>query len=277
MATPKEDECFWICFYNTRYSLNKDLNISGQSFKKGSSFIIPSIQPQFRLIRALFEKTLNFRDSIFYDITSWTLPLALGLPYAELNASQFQPGVQGELIMSTARIPGTVNGGKSSYGYIMSWKDLFAPAALYELQKNGVRPRVATVPFTMNMNGENRRYSEGTIWIPLSMQAKNENELYEIMKKLAEQRSLHIDAVKTGGVISGSDLGSSKFVPLEIPKVAMITGHGVNQLDAGEIWHLMDQRFDIPMTHLETMVFNRADLSRYNTLVMVSGEYQVLN
>jgi hypothetical protein len=57
----------------------------------------------------------------------------------------------------------------------------------------------------------------------------------------------------------------------------MITGNGVNALDAGEIWHLLDQRFEIPVSHLEPYVFNRADLSRYNTLIMVSGEYNELN
>jgi hypothetical protein len=51
----------------------------------------------------------------------------------------------------------------------------------------------------------------------------------------------------------------------------------VNALDAGEVWHLMDQRFNIPLSHLEIAGFNRADLSRYNTLIMVGGTYADLN
>jgi hypothetical protein len=62
------------------HTLKNDLTASGQNFKKGISYVVPAQQPQFRLLRAMFEKTLNYKDSIFYDITSWTLPLALGLP-----------------------------------------------------------------------------------------------------------------------------------------------------------------------------------------------------
>ena len=57
----------------------------------------------------------------------------------------------------------------------------------------------------------------------------------------------------------------------------MLVGTGVNPLDAGEIWHLLDQRFNIPSTHLDVSVFNRADLNKYNTLIMVSGTYTDLN
>jgi hypothetical protein len=64
---------------------------------------------------------------------------------------------------------------------------------------------------------------------------------------------------------------------VELPRVAMLVGNGVSATDAGEIWHLMDQRMDMPATHLDVQSFARADLSRYNTLIMVSGSYGTLN
>jgi hypothetical protein len=78
-------------------------------------------------------------------------------------------------------------------------------------------------------------------------------------------------------VLGGSDLGSNRFVTLTKPSIAMVAGTGVNPLDAGEFWHLMDQRFNIPVTHLEPAQLNRVDLSKYNTLVLVSGTYSELN
>ena len=57
----------------------------------------------------------------------------------------------------------------------------------------------------------------------------------------------------------------------------MITGPGVFATDAGEVWHLLDQRFNIPATHLEPVMFNRIDLSKYNTIIMVGGNYADLN
>ena len=46
--------------------------------------------------------------------------------------------------------------------------------------------------------------------------------------------------------------------------------------DAGEIWHLLDTRYDIVATKLDTKNFGRADLSRYNTIIMVNS-YSGLN
>jgi hypothetical protein len=57
----------------------------------------------------------------------------------------------------------------------------------------------------------------------------------------------------------------------------MIVGTGVNATDAGEVWHLLDQRMNIPATHLEIPTFNRIELSKYNTIIMVGGTYPDLN
>jgi len=85
------------------------------------------------------------------------------------------------------------------------------------------------------------------------------------------------EAVETGYATQGPDLGSSRFVTLTHPSVALIVGAGVNATDAGEVWHLMDQRMNFPLTLLESGVFNRTDLSKYNTILLVGGTYNELN
>ena len=57
----------------------------------------------------------------------------------------------------------------------------------------------------------------------------------------------------------------------------MLVGPGVNATDAGEVWHLLDQRMNMPATHLETAMFNKANLNKYNTIIMVGGTYTELN
>jgi hypothetical protein len=103
------------------------------------------------------------------------------------------------------------------------------------------------------------------------------DRLYQVIKDIAEQNGIRVYATNTGNVISGSDLGSSKMKPVAQPAIAMLTGTGVNATDAGEIWFLLDQQFNIPSTHLEVPVFNRADLNKYNTLIMVGGTYNNLD
>jgi hypothetical protein len=57
----------------------------------------------------------------------------------------------------------------------------------------------------------------------------------------------------------------------------MIVGPGTNATDAGEVWHLLDQRMNIPTTHFEQSTFNRIDPAQYNTLIMVGGNYSDIN
>jgi hypothetical protein len=94
---------------------------------------------------------------------------------------------------------------------------------------------------------------------------------------VAERNGITIYGVSTGNVSSGSDLGSSKMEIVAKPSIAMLVGQGVNATDAGEIWYLLDQRFNIPSTHLETGTFNRANIDKYNVLIMVGGNYGDLN
>jgi hypothetical protein len=259
------------------YALGSDMRAGSNQFKKGNSFVIPAQQPQFRLLRAIFEKTLEYKDSLFYDITSWTLPLAFGLPYAELDATQYSSRSHGEKITEVLKGSGRIEGGRSGYGYLMEWKDFYAAGVLFELQKAGIFTKVATNPFVMQVNGRNRSYGYGTIWIPVSMQEKSADEIYSLLNKLVQKHSIVVDAVQSGGAMSGSDLGSSRFVSLTKPDIAMVVGTGVNALSAGEIWHLLDQRFEIPVSHLESSVFNRVDLSKYNTIILAAGSYNDLN
>jgi hypothetical protein len=98
-----------------------------------------------------------------------------------------------------------------------------------------------------------------------------------MVSAIAEKYRLKVYAVSSGNVSSGSDLGSSKFAVITKPNVAMITGPGVNATDAGEVWHLLDQRMNIPATHLEPAVFNRVELNKYNTLLLVGGNYSEIN
>jgi hypothetical protein len=117
------------------------------------------------------------------------------------------------------------------------------------------------------------KFDYGTILVPVKLQTIASDKIYQVIKGTAEKNGIKVYGVISGNVASGVDLGSSKFQVVAKPSIAMITGTGVNATDAGEIWHLLDQRMNIPATHLEPVIFNRADLSRYNTIILTSGTY----
>ena len=248
-------------------------NWKDDEFEKGAAYMVSLNQPQHSLIRAIFEKTLNYKDSLFYDITSWTMPLAFGLPYMELTTIP----VMGSKVESLTMPKNGIAGGKSEYAYLMEWDELYAPAALYEMLNAGLKVKVATNKFETTVAGGNRKFDYGTILIPVKMQKENSTAVATMVSALTEKYRLKTYAVSTGNVNSGSDLGSSKFVVITQPSIAMITGPGVNATDAGEVWHLLDQRMNIPATHLEPTVFNRVDPGKYNTLIMVGGNYPDIN
>ena len=259
------------------FGLNNTINTDGNEFVKGSSYIVPVNQPQYKVIKTIFEKTLNYKDSLFYDITAWTMPLAFGLPSAELNATQFTQNLIGEKVLQAVFPTGEVMGSKSEVGYLMEWGELYAPAALFELQNNNILTKVATNKFDIMVSGGSRNFNYGTIMIPVQMQLQSSDKIFQLLNGVAQKYGVKIYSVQSGNVSSGSDLGSSKFSPLRKPSIAMIVGPGVTPMDAGEVWHLLDQRMGITSSHLEPAIFNRVDLGKYYTLIMVGGNYTEIN
>ncbi|MDB4438952.1 M14 family zinc carboxypeptidase, partial [bacterium] len=65
------------------YQTLKDIKIKGQTFDPHNSYIIPKKQKQSTLIKTIFESVTQFNDSLFYDVSAWTIPLALDIKYGE--------------------------------------------------------------------------------------------------------------------------------------------------------------------------------------------------
>ena len=137
-------------------------------FDRSAAYMVSLNQPQHSLIRAIFEKTLDYKDSLFYDITAWTLPMAFGLPYRELTGPFSVGDKVGELpVVKTAII-----GGKSQYAYLVEWDELYAPAALHEWLNGGLVVKVATNHFETTVNGANKKFDYGTLVIPVALQKR---------------------------------------------------------------------------------------------------------
>jgi hypothetical protein len=49
------------------YHLKENASIDGKNFKVNSAYVIPTDQPQFKLIKTIFEKTFDYKDSLFYE------------------------------------------------------------------------------------------------------------------------------------------------------------------------------------------------------------------
>ncbi len=239
------------------YDLKDDFSENGESFKKGYAYVVPKDQKNIRLINAMFEKRTSFKDSLFYDVSAWTFPLAFNVDYTETTAN-----IIGNQIDNLKPRIGRVTG-KSNYAYLMEWHEYYTPKLLYSLLKKGIRAKVSLKSFTAN----GKSYDYGTIMIPVKDQVLSASDLYTFLGQLAKESHVTIDAATTG-LNQGIDLGSNNFRTLQLPKIALLVGRGITSYDAGEIWHLLDTRYDVTVTKLDLKNFNRVDLSRYNTIIV---------
>ena len=111
--------------------------------------------------------------------------------------------------------------------------------------KAGIRIKTALKPFA----SDGAKFDYGTYMIPVQNQNLSGEALTQKLAEVAQKYSLKVTGVNTG-LMAGIDLGSRLFVTLELPKIAMLVGDGVRSYDAGEIWHLLDTRYNIPLTKL---------------------------
>jgi hypothetical protein len=261
-------------FHNVEiYELAEDAEFNGQEFKSGEAYVIPAEQTQHKFIKAMFERRTEFTDSLFYDVSTWTLPYAFNLPFAELSQREFSDSMLGNSVDEPAMPEGQVIGGRSQYAYLFEWNEYYTPRTLYRLQKAGLRTKVASKPFSVVTTGGVREFDYGTILVSLGIQDMNELEIYRLMQQAAAEDGVTVYSVRSGLNPSGIDLGSPSFEDLEMPSTAIIGGEGTSSYDVGEVRHLFDQRFHMPITILEKDELGGADLSRYNTIVMVDGYY----
>ncbi|MCB0629470.1 MAG: M14 family zinc carboxypeptidase [Saprospiraceae bacterium] len=247
------------------YRLGKDVDVDGKSFSAQTGYAVPLAQDQYKMIRAIFETRTSFEDSLFYDISAWTLPMAFNLPYAETGSR----GILGEKIDAFSVVSEPSLPAAAGYAYLVDWDDYYAPKAVYKLLNAGLRAKVATRPLAL----EGITYPAGTVMIPAQNQEQSPEEVYTLIREAARESSVLITPVATGYSPVGPDLGSNDFEPLELPRILLAIGGGVSGNDAGEIWHLFDQRYNIVTTKVETDELSRIDLWDYNVVILPSGSY----
>lgn len=248
------------------YRPSREIRINDEAFTQDNSYIIPLKQRNYKLIKAMFEKRTEFQDSLFYDISGWTYPMAFDVEYAEMSSRDYSRNQLGGKVDNVEFPAGQVMGGQSAYAYIFEWHGYYAPRAANRLLEKGIRLKVATSKFKV---GEDTEFDRGTILVPVANQSLSESELYREMQQIAESDGLQIHALSSG-LTGGVSLGSNSFVALDKPEVALVVESG-SSYDAGEVWHLLDTRMHMLVTKLPEDRVGSSAIDRYNTLIITGG------
>ncbi|QIA09305.1 M14 family zinc carboxypeptidase [Draconibacterium halophilum] len=252
------------------YQNQSDFEADGQNFDSESSFIVPVNQKQYRLIKSMFEEVHEFTDTTFYDVSTWTFPHAYNLNYAQLT--NLKNVKLSDEPVAAQKVSGKLIEINNPVGYLFRWNEYSTAEALYKIQNADLRTYVATKEFTTPGNGADEKFSYGSIFIPLQDQNMSGTQLKLFLEKIAQTTGVDIYAVSSGLTPTGIDLGSNSFARLTKPKILTFAGGNASSRDVGEIWHLFDQHYHIPVTLAESSSLKRIKLSNYTTIVL-SGNF----
>ena len=239
-------------------------------YKSNDAYIVPTYQPQYRMVQSFFETYNKYRDSVYYDASAWSVANFYNMKYRPVTSMNL-----GEKIVSTEKLVDVAPVQKTDYAYIIDYDDYNAVAVLNFLQTKGITVSSAFKPFTAKTTVGDTSFHYGALVIPVSLQKKSSDEVFEFIQKAQKKYNVPMFSVTTGYNAKGIDLGSRYIRPVTKPKAAMLIGNGVRSYEAGEVWHLLDTRVHMPITKIPMRNFNRANFDKYNTLVMVSGRYNL--
>lgn len=238
-----------------------------------TGYIVPTNQPQYRMVQSFFETYSSYQDSVFYDASAWSLGNFYGVNYASDKV-----GITlGNEIKSIKDLTNATSLVKSNYAYIIDWDDSNAAALLAQLQKMEIVLAPTFSPFSIKVGQDVKNINYGSLLLAVQKQKKTSEEIFELLKSQQSKYDVQIHAISSGYSTSGVDLGSGQIKALKNVKPLLLIGQGTSSYEAGEVWHHFDQKLQMPITKVEVAEFRRLNLTKYNTIILVSGSYNFMD
>ena len=250
-------------------ALTSAVTVDGQRFEPGSAYVVPTAQPQFRLVHSIFADTPPIKGDVFYGSTSYAIAPAYGVAFA---GSRSRIG-GGQRITAAAPAQAGVVGGQAGYAYVLDWRDYNASRALYALQARGLLTRAAFQPFSAATAEGEQAFARGSVVIPVAGQPLAGAALLAAVDEAARSSGVLVHALASGQSRSGIDLGSDSVKALRKPAVALVMGEGVSATEIGSAWFVLDQQLQLPASKLDPAQLGKVALDRYTTIVLAGGTY----
>ena len=196
--------------------------------------------------------------------------MAFGLDYRSLDASELSSLTLGAKAEGGEGTTGVVPEG-DGIAYAIDWTDSDAAKVLGRLLEDGVEARVATRPITAETTTGTQDFGAGTVLLP----RRSGNGVEDALAEALVGTDLQPRLLTTGWTPSGPDLGSNQTQPLRRPNVLLVADRPTRSYATGELWHLLDRRYEIPVNLVNFSALSRADLSDYTHILLPDGSYSV--
>ena len=254
--------------------LKENITIDDFEYEKDFSVVVDLDQDQHTLIRGLFDLATEFEDSKFYDVSTWTLPLAYGMNFNAIENNNQKEKLLGDIYDNKKPLVSAPD--KPEYAYAFEWSDYYSPKALYNILDKGLLARVAMNPFIGSTKKGSHDFDRGTIVVSFDRQDASENDIHNIMRDIAQDDGIFIHSLTSGKSVTGTqnpDLGSQFIKAIHKPTILLVAGREMDWYNVGEIWHLLDVRMNIPVTLIDRLQMNNIDLNRYTHIIYAGGQY----
>lgn len=240
------------------------------------SLIVPNRQPDAPLVAAILEfdadvkksvlieerqRTLRDGSSLMYDTTAWNFSMMFGLPSVTVPAH-----LSKGLSPWQSHTP-TQSVDEAAIAWAVSGEDDRSVAFAARLMEQDIKVRVIDKATALS----DQALPRGTVFVTAMDNPKSEN-LVELIS--AEAKMLNIDLVSVGSGYGAGDLpdwGGAHFRLLTRPQIAILSQQGFSSYDVGSSWWAIDTHLGIRHSQIDTAYLSRADLRRYNTIVMPNG------
>ena len=265
------------------YPLTGSVNQNGRRYQAGEAFVIPTNQAQSRFIQAVLEPNTTFKDSLFYDVSTWCLPMAFDvdlIPMKVLPKGEYDNNEKAydTFIKDFSPTSGVIVGDAAdAYALVFAYDGYYAPRSVYRITSAGGHARLLNEASSVSVGTQKIEMPRGSIVIPLSQNPIGKKKVLALAEEMIHQDGITIYAVTSGLTPSGPDLGGRSTRLLKEPKIALLTGSGTSAYQAGEAWHLLSERLHIPVSLLDIDRLGRTDLSRYTHIAMTGGRYNGLD
>ena len=252
--------------------LDGRVNACGATYSDGA-FLVRYDQPSGRLARTLLEPTTDLPADFMaeqerrreaglaaqlYDVTAWSLPLMHNVPAASCRRL---PALSGEQVNADDEMPHGSLGGEARWGYVIPWDDAGQARLVAQLAREGIPMRSTDSAFRIGST----TYPRGSVVIP---RAGAPVELDFTLARLAAESGARYAGMASSWVDDGPNFGSSDFQPIRAPRIALAWGNGTSPTSTGATRYVLEQRFGLPVTIIRPNTLMRADLSRYDVIIL---------
>jgi hypothetical protein len=249
---------------------------AGQRTFPAGSVVVPLGQPAGRLVRNLLDPRVSMDDAFvkeqerrrrkrlpdqIYDVTAWSLPLVFDVECAGVAsfAGETRPlAAQSEatdLPLPAAKV-----------AWLLPWGSGTA-AAVAEAVQAGLKVRVAEAGLRLN----GRSFPAGTAIVRV---AENPGNVRETLGEIARRHHAEAAAEDSGYPEEGVSLGSERVRLVKKPRVLLAWDRPTQSTSAGWARWVLERRFGQPVTAVRVSSLRRVDLTRYDVLVLPSGDYE---